>query len=238
MPQKQFMLLKDLPITVYKRRGNRNLRLSLSPTGDVRVSIPAWAPYSAGVNFAKSRQEWILAQRSPLDLLLNGQAVGKAHHLHFISTATALKVTTRIKESEIIITIPTDMPIAASTVQLAAREASIRALRAQAQLLLPQRLAVLAAQYDFSYGTVSIKQMKGRWGSCDQHKNIVLNLFLMQLPWESIDYVLLHELVHTRVMKHGPPFWKAMEAVLKDAKSQRKLLHSYRPVLIGSSTMA
>jgi predicted metal-dependent hydrolase len=119
-------------------------------------------------------------------------------------------------------------------IQSAARKTGIRALRRQAETLLPQRLDQLARQHEFSYRSVAIKQLKGRWGSCDQHANIVLNLFLMQLPWEHIDYVILHELTHTNVLRHGPDFWQAMEKVLPEVKQLRKQLRLHQPVLVGS----
>lgn len=234
MPQKKFTLEQGLVITIYKRKGNRNLRLSLDASGKVRVSIPAWAPYSAGLTFAKSRQAWISDQRQTPDLLIEGQPIGKAHRIHFAASPTAQKSTSRIKGNQIVITYPQTLDMAGEPVQQIARLAGLRALRLQAQQLLPQRLAALAGVYGFTYRGVIIKQLKGRWGSCDQQKNIVLNLFLMQLPWDCIDYVLLHELTHTRVLKHGPDFWQAMEQVQPDAKKLRKRLHSYRPVLVGS----
>ena len=218
MAQKQFLLPDGPPITIYKRKGNRNLRLSLSTNGEVRVTIPAWAPYSAGLEFAKSREAWIKTQYRPTTLLMDGQAIGKAHHLRFIPSAAATRVSSRLKGGEILITHPQHIISSASQVQKIARVAGIRALRTQAAHLLSQRLSVLAKNHNFAYRSVNIKQLKGRWGSCDQYQNIILNLFLMQLPWECIDYVLLHELVHTQVMKHGPDFWQSMDAVLPDAK--------------------
>ncbi len=104
-------------------------------------------------------------------------------------------------------------------------------MRLQAEQLLPNRLASLAGTHGFEYGSISVKQLKGRWGSCDHQKNITLNLFLMQLPWELIDYVLLHELTHTNILRHGPDFWRAMEAVLPAVKNARKTLRAYQPVL-------
>ena len=71
----------------------------------------------------------------------------------------------------------------------------------------------------------------GRWGSCDSKRNIVLNLYLMELPWELIDYVLFHELTHTEVLRHGPDFWSAMKRVLPDVQRRRKAIKSYRPVV-------
>jgi len=78
---------------------------------------------------------------------------------------------------------------------------------------------------------VRIKRLSSRWGSCDSHQNIVLNLYLMQLPWECIDYVLLHELTHTQILRHGAPFWDAMGKLLPNLAAIRKQMRGYHPVL-------
>lgn len=231
MPNKKFTLDDGLPVSIYKRKGNRNLRLTVSAEGEVRVSIPAWAPYSAGLDFARTRRDWITSQRRPGRLLVDGQPVGKAHHLYFRPKAGAVRPASRVAAGAVIVSHPPALGHGDPAVQKAARAASIRALRAQAEQLLPQRLAALAETHGFSYAEVSVKQLKSRWGSCDQDGRIALSLFLMQLPWEYIDYVLLHELVHTRVMRHGPDFWSAMTQLLPDAKSIRKSLRGYHPAL-------
>ncbi len=238
MAQKRFVLDGDLPVTVYKRRGNRNLRLSVTTSGEIRVSIPAWAPYSAGLTFARSKHEWILAQRRPREVLKEGLRIGKAHHLHFVAKPGVSKPSSRVSPGVVTVTYPHHMSSEDAPVQQAARVASIRALRIQAEQLLPQRLARLAEAHDFSYNGVSVRQLKSRWGSCDQDKAIVLSIFLMQLPWEYIDYVLLHELVHTRIMRHGPDFWNAMTELMPDAKRLRKELHQYRPALGAAPAVA
>jgi predicted metal-dependent hydrolase len=237
---KQFMLDGDVPVSIYKRRNSRSLRLSISPAGEIRVSIPVWAPYSAGLDFAKSKYDWIVSQHKPRQSLAEGQPVGKAHHLRFVPKDGIAKPAGRVLPGAVLVSYPPELTADDPAVQKAARAASIRALRAQARQLLPQRLAKLAEIHNFTYSGVSIKQLKSRWGSCDQDKAIVLNLFLMQLPWEYIDYVLLHELVHTRIMRHGPDFWRAMEEVQPDAKALRKHLHEYQPILdsVPASDMA
>jgi predicted metal-dependent hydrolase len=232
MPSKDFML-DGLSVKIYKRRGNRNLRLSINPAGQVRVSIPAWAPYKAGLDFARSRQAWIAAQRPQPHRLVHGQAIGKAHHLEFVAKTGVIKPVSRMQDSLVVVKHPPALLASSAEVQAVAREAGVRALRRQAEQLLPQRLATLATRHGFSYRAVSIKRLKGRWGSCDQRGNIVLNLFLMQLPWPLIDYVLLHELTHTKVLRHGPDFWSAMSAVLPDAKSLRREMHDYQPRLMS-----
>lgn len=225
------MLDAGVPVNIYKRKANRSLRLSVTASGEVRVSIPAWAPYSAGLRFAKSRYDWILSQKRLSSNLAEGQPIGKAHHLSFMARPSAAKPTSRVVSGAIIVNYPEGLSIADPAVQKAAQDGSIRALRTQAEQLLPQRLDDLAKAYDFTYSGVVIKRLKGRWGSCDQNKKIVLNLFLMQLPWEYIDYVLLHELVHTRIMRHGPDFWRAMTELRPGTANLRKKLHEYQPVL-------
>jgi predicted metal-dependent hydrolase len=240
MPKKDFTLDSGLAITIYKRRASRHLRLSVSPVGHIKVSIPAWASYKMGLDFAHSREDWLLTQTHTrrLNLLSNGQAVGKAHHLEFIEQSGESKPTSRVLSSSVRVFYPEGYSISDKEVQLAAEKACLRALRVQAEKLLPQRLEDLAVKYGYSYNEVSIKRLKGRWGSCDQHSNIVLNLFLMQLPWELIDYVLLHELTHTKILKHGPTFWQAMTKNSPKIKTLRKSIKEYSPVVLGRSDEA
>lgn len=231
MASKDFVLDGDLAVTVYKRKGNRSLRLSVSPTGTVRVSIPAWAPYKVGLDFVRSRGSWIRNQPRQSVELSPGQAIGKAHHLEFVAIDTATKASARLKGSVILVSYPVWLTTADTEVQTVALEACVRALRVQAKQLLPQRLQALSAANGYTYKSVQVKRLKSRWGSCDQNANIVLNLFLMQLPWELIDYVLLHELTHTIILRHGPDFWIAMAQIIPNVKQLKKTMRDYHPVL-------
>lgn len=209
------------------------MRLSVAANGEVRLSIPPWLPYDAGLKFAESRASWIQAQQTarPNLKLKPGQAIGKAHHLLLIPHQALSKPVAKIKANQILVNYPEAMDLEDELVQKAAHKACLRALRVQSEQLLPHRLRNLAAVHGFDYKSVKIKQLKSRWGSCDHQQNIVLNLFLMQLPWDCIDYVLLHELVHTKVLKHGPAFWTELERVLPTAKSLRKIIRSHQPAL-------
>lgn len=231
MAFKQFALDERTTITIYKRKTNRSLRLSIAASGEIKVTIPLWAPYSAGLAFARSRASWIAAQQPISSLLASGHPIGKAHHLSFVATASVKAPAGRLRPSEAIVNYPIDMSVNHPAVQKAAQAVSIRALRSQAEALLPQRLQTLADRHGFTYKSVAIKRLKSRWGSCDTDSNIVLNLFLMQLPWECIDYVLLHELTHTRIMRHGPDFWGAMADVLPAVQTRRKTMRTYQPIL-------
>jgi predicted metal-dependent hydrolase len=231
MAFKQFVLDDGTSFTIYKRKSSRSLRLSITSSGIIRVTIPLWVSYNQGFDFAQSRKEWIHSQKTLEKAIQPRTAIGKAHHILFVSHPTISKPTSRIRQSEIIITYPQQLNVDSPIVQSAAKAAGIRALRTQANLLLPQRLRTLAIKFGFTYSSVAIKQLKGRWGSCDSEENIVLNLFLMQLPWDCIDYVLLHELTHTQVLHHGPDFWQMMNTLIPQAKKYRKIMKDYKPIL-------
>lgn len=101
-------------------------------------------------------------------------------------------------------------------------------LRKEAKRLLPDRTKQLARNFGFVVNNIKIQSSKTRWGSCSRDKNINLSLYLMLLPAHLIDYVILHELCHTKEMNHGEKFWAWMDKVT-DSKSKllRKELKNY-----------
>lgn len=231
MASKDFVLDNGQTVRIFKRRGSRSLRLSVTAKNEVRLTIPAWTPYKVGLEFAKSRTEWILKHQKPTADLRDGQPIGKNHHIYFETRPGLAKPASRVTDTAIIIALPKNHDVASPMVQKIAEKACLRALKKQANHLLRVRLSELAQKHGFNYRSMKIKNLKSRWGSCDHQTNIVLNLFLMQLPWELIDYVLLHELAHTRVLKHGPDFWQELGDVLPSAKTLKKSLSTYQPVL-------
>lgn len=234
MAFKQFEVEGRGSVTVYKRRGARNIRLTVDHLGRIKVSMPTWTPYAAGISFAQTKSAWLKTQlaKSHQNLLVPGGTVGKQHRLFFVSQPDS-KVRSRVDAtSNINVYHPPEQAWDSPEVQSVAQRAAIRALRAEAEAVLPGRLRDLASQYGYSYNSVTVRHLKSRWGSCDQNTNITLNLYLMQLPWHLIDYVLLHELTHTRVMQHGPKFWTAIAEVLPEVQQLRKEIRTHRAILL------
>lgn len=222
------------PVTLVKRAQSRNLRLSVTGS-TVRVSMPQWTPFSAGHAFALSNLAWIQRElaRQTVDLLESGQRIGKLHSLRFEHVLSDQPLTSRVTGTEIIVRLSTRETSSDADVQARALTAARRALKREAETLLPPRLQSLATKHGRRYRSVSVKQLKRRWGSCDSHQNIVLNLYLMELPWEYIDYVLLHELSHTVEMNHGPDFWALLSSMQPYARDLARRLRRHQPA-IGS----
>ena len=218
-------------VGLYRRRDSRALKITIDHNDQIRVSMPSWLPYRKALEFAQSKRTWIEQHRNPGQLLKNGGAIGKAHRLEFVLKTDATQVSQRLVSQTIRVSIPPHTPITNPAVQAAARRGATKALRQESEALLPIRLRQLAKQHSFVFSTVSVKQLRSRWGSCTDKQHITLNLFLMQLPWPLIDYVLLHELTHTKHLHHGPDFWSTLEACLPTSKILRKQLRVYRPQL-------
>ncbi|MGH7142416.1 MAG: M48 family metallopeptidase [Candidatus Saccharimonadales bacterium] len=233
MPYQEFEIDGVGKIKIYKRKNNRSLRITIAADGDVRVTIPTWAPYKAGRAFASAKRDWILAQHNNQEfiVLTDGLRIGKSHHLVFKQTKLAKSIKTSVRQTEVIVTYGENSTIFSPQVQAAAQTACIRALRLQANALFDQRLSQLATLYGISYNGLTIKRMKTRWGSCDQRSNIVLNLYLVQLPWELIDYVIIHELAHVKVLHHGSRFWNELENLQPRTPQLRKEIKKYKPTL-------
>ncbi|MDD7047929.1 MAG: M48 family metallopeptidase, partial [Lachnospiraceae bacterium] len=97
----------------------------------------------------------------------------------------------------------------------------IRLLADQALRELPPRIAAYAGQMGVTYGRVTIRNQKTRWGSCSSKGNLNFNCLLMLTPREVQDYVIVHELSHRKEMNHSPKFWAVVEEVLPDYKKRR-----------------
>lgn len=107
----------------------------------------------------------------------------------------------------------------------------IKERRKLAHEVLPKRLEDLAKKFGFKYGRVFIKNQRTVWGSCSYRNNINLNLNLVALDDEFIDYVLLHELTHTVCKNHQKAFYELLTKNMPNALDVQKRL---KKVKIGS----
>ena len=87
-----------------------------------------------------------------------------------------------------------------------------------------QRVVRFAALMGVTYGCITIRAQKSRWGSCSAKGNLNFNCLLMLCPEDVRDYVVVHELCHRKELNHSPRFWAEVEKVLPGYKVQRKWL--------------
>ncbi len=207
-----------------------HVRIRVAPNGTLRASMPLYAPVFILKRLIKnSRGELrtMLATQMPTYEFKDGMQIGKSHTLVVRTTVSGLQVARH--GQQIIVSLPVDDTLGSSHVNQAIREVVIAALRIEAKSYLPKRLAYIAKQLGYSYERVRFSHASGRWGSCSSSGTISLNIALMKLPHELIDYVLVHELCHTAQMNHSQEFWKLVEEGDAQYKLHRKALKLHTP---------
>ena len=99
--------------------------------------------------------------------------------------------------------------------------------KTRAKSMLTGRLKYLAGKHGYTYNRVFIRNQRTRWGSCSHKNNISLNMKLVLLSEELMDYVILHELVHTHRKDHSKAFWTEMDKLVGDGKKISSRLRKY-----------
>lgn len=102
-----------------------------------------------------------------------------------------------------------------------------RQYRELARGRITERVRYYAAQMEVSYGRISIRAAKTRWGSCSAGGNLNFHWKLVLMPPEVLDYVVVHELAHRKEMNHSYRFWKVVEKVLPDYRQTREWLKQH-----------
>lgn len=219
--------------TISIRRNARAtaIRLRVTPDGRLRASLPLYAPLFLVKRLVKSSRDELrkLMNEHQKDMnFTDGMQIGKSHSL-IVRPVLATRPLASRHGQQIIVHLPNDMTLDHPVVIKNIRGAVQQALRIEAKSYLPKRLAFLADKHDFSYEKIRFSHAGGRWGSCSSNGTISLNIALMKLPFELIDYVLIHELSHTVELNHSSDFWRLVEQGDPNFKAHRQRLRSESP---------
>ncbi|MBC7459159.1 M48 family metallopeptidase [Candidatus Saccharibacteria bacterium] len=217
-------------ITMRRSARATQIRLRVAPDGSLRASLPLYAPTFLVKRLIKSSRielRDMIAQSQPITEYTDGMKIGKSHSLIVRPTDGAVQVTRR--GQHIIVSLPASATLNMPDIMKQIRATVIASLRIEAKSYLPKRLSFLAQKYGFNYKKVRFSHASGRWGSCTSEGTISLNIALMKLPFELIDYVIIHELAHTRHMNHSPEFWNLVSVGDPLYLVHRKLLKLEAP---------
>ena len=112
-------------------------------------------------------------------------------------------------------------------------EAEFDTLVRHALEVIPEVVARFAPVVGVTYGRITIRNQRTRWGSCSAQGNLNFNCLLMRAPDDVLEYVV-HELCHRKEMNHGPKFWAEVERVFPNYRESRKWLSMNGSALIRS----
>jgi len=215
-----------------KSARSRRINIRVRPFDGIRVTLPLRISFKQAEDFLRKNIEWVIkitekTRDVEKDSVIQSAAeINTRSHRLLLIPSKADSPRFKIANSKIRVTYPAQKDVRDPDVQETIRRGLIEAYRKEAKSYLPPRVAGLARVHGFKYGRVFIKNHRSRWGSCSEKNNINLSLHLMRLPDDLIDYVILHELVHTEIKNHSPKFWQRLQEVCPDAKIFRKRLRA------------
>jgi predicted metal-dependent hydrolase len=180
------------------------------------------------VNSSRTEIRKLLKQSSSSSPYRSGEAIGKKHSLLIV---TGNKINIKKQKNTIIVTVPKNVDINSHEAQQVIRQEVIKALRKEAKEYLPQRLAMLADKLDCTYKRTRLSHASTRWGSCSSSGTISLNIALMKLPFNLIDYVIIHELCHTKELNHSNEFWRLVHQADPNYKKHIAEIKQYSPAI-------
>lgn len=221
-------------IIVHKRRGTHAIHVKLGTDGRYVATAPPYTPLvfiKQVVRTSRDRLRALACDSSSGTPYQNHQAIGKHHQLATVPTSMVSTPKIVVKQQTLLVYLPPSTALIDTQVQQQVRDAVIRILRKEAKAYLPQHLSYLATQYGFAYQRIRFSHASSRWGSCSSNGTISLNIALMKLPDTLIDYVLIHELSHTRHMDHSPAFWREVARYDPLYKLHRQLIKRETPIV-------
>lgn len=216
-------------IVVRSQQNASRITIKIAPDGRLRASAPPRTPtlaVKALIATSRGKLREMVAAHQEAYGYTSDMPIGKSHSL-IISQGVSTAV--RTSGTTILAQVGPDDAIDRPAVQAEIRTHVLKALRKEASNYLPRRLKHLADKHGFTYGAVKITHAGTRWGSCSSRGTISLNISLMQLPFELLDYVLVHELAHTKHMNHSSNFWDEVARMDPDYKTHRTRIKQYSP---------
>jgi putative zinc protease len=218
-------------IKIRKNKLARSVKLSVGVDGSLRASIPYYSPEFAVrrlVNGNRDEIRKMLATHNAKNSYQDGDLIGKTHTL-FLRKFSGEEIKISNEGNQILVQIPQELAFENPLVQSEIRKTVSKILRKQAKAYLPRRIDFLAEKYGFSFEKLRFSHTGTRWGSCSSSGTISLNIALMNLPHHLIDYVIIHELCHTRQMNHSSKFWQEVEKYCPDYKKYVQEIKQFSP---------
>ena len=223
-----------LEIKLKKSFKAKNISIKIKPFEGVLVTVPMLVSFKLAEDFVKTKIKWInknlnkvqKQEQSYTFFSANNSFKTRSHLINITSTELS-KNTVHIENTNVKVLISKKLSVSSEENQLYIRNIILEIWRKEAKEYLPRRVKALAIDHNFNYQKLTIKNTKSRWGSCSFDNNINLSLHLMRISNELIDYVILHELVHTKVKNHSSKFWQTLEKHCPNSKILDKELKKY-----------
>ncbi len=223
-------VIDGLPVMVNRKRIKNMYLYVKPPDGHLEISAPFRMSDARIVEFVRARKEWILKNQKRI--ASRGLArepefcEGETHYLwgvpHTLRIVSGRRNCVKQVGRELIMVLKDPEKSDAE----ARRKLMNEWYRALLKERIAERLPEIEKKTGLRCSSWQVKNMKSRWGTCNTATDkIWLNLQLAKKDEVCLDYVILHELAHTRVRNHGREFKELMDVFMPQWREVKKHLN-------------
>lgn len=208
---------------ILERKPVKHARIRVDERQMVRVIVPDRFSDSEINLLLNQKENWI---KNKLDFFNNRPEIIplKNDQLLYLGEKYTFKINDELKKQ---VLIDPEAKIIQSDFDLLNPIIQFNWYRMGARKVILKRLEELAKPYGFSYNKVYIRNQKTKWGNCSGKKNLSFNWRLIKSPPFVMDYVIMHELVHTKLFNHTRQFWVKLKSVYPKYKESIQWLDRY-----------
>ena len=216
------LFINDAELTYQVRfsKKAKYLQLRITSLNRLELIIPKRYSIKDGNKFIHDKISWIKKYQKNLidvqekrEFFLFGERIFVDQNFNFFLTKHKI----RLNKNVLTVESPADS-------RITKEELYQIYLRRIAGEYISERVKYLSGRFGFNFRDVKIRGQKTRWGSCSSNGNLSFNYKLLQYRKHVIDYVIIHELCHTKHMNHSQKFWKLVERYCPDYKNIKKEL--------------
>ena len=212
--------IEDYKVQYKKHIFSKSIKITLKKDNLIVVTMPKYCPY-------KNAREFLLNNFEKIKSFEFKEKIFKPDFktkFDTIKIIPELEFKTVVKNSIVYFYYPNNLEFSDKKVQKNFKNAYLKALQIEAKNYLPDRIKFLSEKYNLKFNKLALRNQRTRFGSCSFCNNINLNINLMKYDFDVIDYVIVHELCHTKVKNHSKTFWQEVEKYCPDYKNLRKIL--------------
>ena len=207
----------------------RHARLQVKPFGGLEVVIPKRFPRGQVAALVARHENWARRQLARQQQLRNAVRLPEKLALAFDNSDIPIRYRADIDAGDVLPAETGESHILIDALDRQDRIAELRShVRRRARQALPPLLEQVSRDTGLGFNRVSIRSQKTRWGSCSSRGNISLNDQLLFLPQETVEYLMIHELCHTRHLNHSGAFWALVQAHCPTYREHEKSLRISR----------
>ena len=223
--------MSQILFTHKKNPRSKSIKISISGSGEVIVSSPPYTPYFLVKRFVQTNAHWIEMQKrkiaSKQASIITDTSVlifGKNYRRRDVFLKT-IPIGIHVQKNEVLFNSALSPEIDSEEKITKAFHVGItQFLKKTAKSYILPRTKHLAEKMDSTYGAVTLREQKTRWGSCSSQGNLNFNWRLVHFEPPIIDYVIIHELAHRTHMNHSSDFWQLVETFDPEYKMKRDWL--------------